>query len=472
VAINPKSSAAWDNLGIVLTDDKQFEAAIAAHQRAVELEPRAAMALANMSIPLRLAGRVDEAIAACRRSLELWPGNADGYNHLGVALAAKGDFAAAVAAYEQAIALGRPKAVYANLGIARAELGDIAGALACGNKAVEAEPDNAQSHFSLAITLLLSGDFQRGWAEYEWRWKCPEHTPPTPFQQPQWDGSPLNGRTLLVHCEQGLGDAIQFVRYVPQIAALNGRVILGCPLALRRLFADVPGIDRIAVTGDPAGPFDVHCPIVSLAYAFRTTAATIPATVPYLHPPAQAVEDWRQTLATALGPQTTRRLRVGLAWAGSPAHRNDQNRSLRLSQLSPIASAGHAVFFSLQKGPAAAQAAKPAVGMRVIDLTDKLSDLADTAAMIANLDLVICVDTSIAHLAGALGKPVWVLLPFNPDWRWLLGRDDSPWYPTMRLFRQKQIGAWDEVIQRVAEALRVVAPDDERLPHHPHRAPS
>ncbi len=242
---------------------------------------------------------------------------------------------------------------------------------------------------------------------------------------------------------------IQFARYAPKVAERGGRVILECHPGLRRLLTRLPGIEKVVTPGEPPAAFDLYCPILSLPHIFGTRLDTIPAATPYLQPAEDEMARWHERIIA----HAPRRLKVGLAWAGRPEHKNDRNRSLRLSQLTLLAS-NEITFFSLQKGPPAAEVALAPPNMRVIDLMEACDDLADTAALIANLDLIVCVDTAVAHLAGAMGKRVWTLLPFNPDWRWMRERDDSPWYPTMRLFRQSLPGGWDEVIERLGRELR------------------
>jgi hypothetical protein len=258
----------------------------------------------------------------------------------------------------------------------------------------------------------------------------------------------LEDRILLLHTEQGLGDAIQFIRYLPLVAQRGGRIIIECQAELQRLFQTMDERWQIVVRGQPLPAFDLHCPLLSLPRVFGTDLANVPNIVPYLHADAQDVRRWQHRLA-GHSPN----VKVGLAWAGSPTHKNDRNRSMKLATLAPLGQLSGVCLFSLQKGAAAAEAKTPPDGMKMIDWTDELYDFADTAALIANLDLVIAVDTAVVHLSGAMGKPVWTLLPFVPDWRWLLQREDSPWYPSMRLFRQPRIGDWDSVITRVVDAL-------------------
>jgi hypothetical protein len=286
-----------------------------------------------------------------------------------------------------------------------------------------------------------------GWSEYEWRWKNPGFESKPSFAQPVWDGSNHAG-TVLLTAEQGFGDTIQFIRYAPLVAARCRRVLLQCHRELVPLLDGAPGLAGVISRGQALPDFDVHCTLMTLPRLFATTLDTIPARVPYLNAEPARVAAWGAKLGE------TRRFKVGLAWAGSEAHKNDQHRSMLLSVFAPLSAIPGTLFVSLQKGPAALQIQSPPDGMELIDPTADLHDFADTAALIANLDLVISVDTAMVHLAGALAKPVWTLLPLVPDWRWLLNRSDSPWYPTMRLFRQPALGDWSAVMQRVAADLR------------------
>jgi len=265
--------------------------------------------------------------------------------------------------------------------------------------------------------------------------------------KPQWDGSDLAGKTILLFCEQGTGDVIQFIRYAPMVAARGARVIAYCDNPLKSLLTGTPGIGQVVGWDDPAPAFDEYIPLLSLPRVFCTRLDNIPASVPYLQLDTASVEQWRTRLGDAPG------LKVGLAWAGTPTHRNDHNRSTSLAQLAPLTAVPNVKWFSLQKGPASEQTRNPPPGMNLIDLTEHLHDFSDTAAMIASLDLVITVDTAVAHIAGALAKPLWLMLAFMPDFRWLLDREDCPWYPTARLFRQKQAGDWEPVVKRLAEFL-------------------
>ena len=305
-------------------------------------------------------------------------------------------------------------------------------------------PDNAVFHWNLSLALLLSGNFEEGWKEYEWRQKVKDF-PNRIVSQPLWDGSDIAGQTILLQAEQGYGDTIQFIRYASMVAQRGANVIVSCQNELTSLLKKVDGIHHVAGYHEPIPEFDVYCPLLSLPLIFHTTVESIPAHVPYIKPEPSLFQHWRAKIQNHVS-----RLKIGLVWAGR------EQRSCPLELFTPLAEIHYSTFYSLQKGEAAEQAKNPPEGMKLIDYTEDIHDFSDTAAFIENLDLVISVDTAVAHLAGALGKPVWTLLPFVPDWRWLLNRDDSPWYPTMRLFRQPSPGDWESVIARIAQDLTAI----------------
>jgi hypothetical protein len=322
-------------------------------------------------------------------------------------------------------------------------------ALQCYECAVAARPDFAEAHYNEGLCRLLTGDFDRGWRKHEW-WReiAPSKHAKRNFAQPRWTGAQeIAGKTILLHAEQGFGDTIQFCRYAPRIAALGARVILEVQRPLHDLMQTLPGAAQIVSRGDPLPDFDMHCPMLGLPLVFGSGLATIPCEAPYLRASAQAVANWSARLPAKTRP------RIGLAWSGRPEHNNDQNRSIDLASfLSPLQGID-ATLVSLQREVRAADAIVLQDRSDVIHLGAELKDFSDTAALAADLDLVIAVDTSVAHLAGALAKPVWILLPFVPDWRWLLDRDDSPWYPTARLFRQDDSRQWGGTFGRLRTAL-------------------
>jgi hypothetical protein len=309
--------------------------------------------------------------------------------------------------------------------------------------------DYPQAHFNLGLRLLAMGRYQEGWEEQEWRWKCKDFTSPQRhFSKPQWDGEPLEDRTILLHAEQGFGDTLQFIRYLPLMARRAGRVIVECQAELERLLRPSCGSCEIVPKGQPLPDFDVHCPLLSLPRIFGATMDASPVAVPYLVADPARVEAWRKKLSLSSGT-----LNVALAWAGNPGFKGDRTRSTTLDRLAALAKVRGVNFYSIQKGEPARQLEHPPAGMRVVDLGPELHDFCDTAAVMAVMDLVLTTDTSVAHLAGALGRPVWVMLQFAPDWRWLIGREDCPWYPSMRLFRQRSRGDWPGVVDQIAGEL-------------------
>ena len=314
-------------------------------------------------------------------------------------------------------------------------------------RVLQINPGNEAMLWSRSLLRLSQGDFARGWQEFEYRWTQPGFVPRRP-DRPRWDGSSLEGKTIFLHAEQGLGDTIQFIRYLPMVKQRGGTVLFECQPALVRLCTDIAGVDQWVAPGAEVPPFDVQAPLLSLPGIFGTTLANIPAAVPYLRADPDLVEYWSKELTPLQG------VKVGIVWQGSPKHKADRYRSVPLKHLESLAEVKGVKLVSLQKGPGTEQLQGR---FPVLDLSERL-DLAgaflDTAAIMMNLDLVITVDSAIAHLTGALGVPVWVILPLFSDWRRLREREDSPWYPTMRLFRQKRLGDWDEVLERIAAEVR------------------
>ncbi len=449
VALRPGYAEAHFHLGNALQAAGERDDALASYQRAVSLKPDYAEAHNNLGAQFEARGDTAAALASYRRALSLRPGFAEAHNNVGNALLAEGRVDEALASYEAAIAC-RPEyaEAYDNLGNALQAAGRLDEAIARHDQALALRPELPTARWNKSFALLLKGDYAAGWRLFESRWALTGASAASPaFSQPLWLGdAPVAGRTLLVHHEQGLGDTLQMLRYVPLVAAQGARVIVQVPPTLAALAASVQGVAAVVLPDLPLPAHDLHCPCMSLPLAFGTTLATIPAAVPYLAAPEPLRARWGQRL----GGRT--RQRVGLAWSGSTSHRNDRQRSLPLQLLRPVLDAD-AEFHSLQKEYRPADLALLQADTRLRDWSGQLDDLADTAGLIDALDLVITVDTAVAHLAGALGKPVWLLLPFAPDYRWLLERTDSPWYPTMRLFRQPAFGDWGPVIAAVAGAL-------------------
>ena len=373
------------------------------------------------------------------------------YN-LGRALGMAGRYEDEVAAYQRAIAI-KPDSVetHVNLGVALRDMHRFDDALKVFKKAVSLNPNDASARTNRAQTNLLLGVFEHGWREYEWRWR--DGGQQHPFGANAWLGeSPVTGKTVLVHAEQGFGDTLQFVRYVDALAAQGARILLRVQDPLQALLATYPGVAQVIGEQEAVPPFDLHCPLMSLPLALAKTVRQIPAKTPYVQADPARAARWRQLLENT----EARKPRIGIAWSGRPTHLNDRNRSMRLDDLRPLFEAD-ATFVSLQKDVRETDRETLEQIAQVHDVSGQINDFADTAALIAELDLVVCVDTSVTHLAGALGKPVWVLLPFTPDWRWQVGRSDSPWYPTMRLFRQTSRGDWSGVLSAVREALNEFA---------------
>jgi len=452
LATQPQNTDALYLLGLVTQATKRFAESAGLFQRAVELNPKSAKYLINLGLSLggMGLGKTEQAAEAFRRAVAIDPNNPAAWNNLGNELRNSYQFDEAMECYQKALKLKPDFAdAYCNVGAClQATQPTLRPAIAAYEKAIALQPDFATAHWNLGFALLLLGDYARGLPEYEWRFKTRTVVRPRNFPQPLWDGSNLAGKRILLHAEQGLGDTIQMARYLPMVAARGGKAILECPSPLVRLLSNLPGLDQIVASGQPLPAFDVQCTLMSLPLVFKTTLETIPAPVPYLYADPNSAEDWSKRF-----PPDRAIKRIGLVWAGRPENKNDRNRSMRLDQFAPLSVWKNVKFYSLQKGAAADEARNPPAGMELIDNTNDLDDFTDTAAMLVNLDLLVTVDTSVAHLAGAMGKPVWVLLPFMPDWRWILNRDDTPWYPTMRLFRQKVRGDWGEMMERVKEAI-------------------
>jgi Flp pilus assembly protein TadD len=447
IQLDPNLAQAWCNLGLALRASGDLPAAISAYWRAIELLPNVAEIHLNLGVALAAAGMANEAVAAWRRSIKLAPNLSRAHFNLANAMADADDLESAITYYQRAIQIdGQFAQAHSNLGKALMRIGRRDQAMAACNRAIELDPHSANPRWNRAIALLLQGDYQQGWTEFEWRHLLADFSPLN-VSEPRWDGGSLAGSTILLHAEQGLGDTIQFVRYVPMVAKLGGRVILRCPRELVELFRGINGIHALISNTEALPPFDVHCPLMSLPKLFGTRLESIPGRAPYLAADPKRAQVWAERIGSSTMP------RVGLAWAGSPLHQYDRQRSIGLASLSPLSRVAGVQWVSLQKGPAAAEIMKTKPLMAMCDHTAMLADFADTAALISQLDLVISVDTAVAHLAAAMGKPVWLLLPFAPDWRWLLDRDDSPWYPTIRLFRQSVRGDWTSVIEAVATQL-------------------
>ena len=443
--LEPQSGEVYNNLGMALEAQQRLDEAISIYEQALLLQPNSVQIHINLGLALRKQRRIEAAIAHYQQALAIDPNAFETYTHLGNALRDRGEWEASIGYFQQVLALD-PNYVdaYNGLGVTFSESGQLQAAITQYQKALSLSPNYLNAHYNLSIAWLKSGNFPLGFAAYEWRWQK-EDTPPRPFSQPLWNGSSLKGKTILLHGEQGFGDQIQFIRYLPLVAQFQGYIIVECSPELVRLFTTVVGIDKLVVKGEDLPPFDVHAPLMSLPLILGTTLETIPAQIPYFYPTAAT------PIQIATFPNSY--LKVGITWAGNPLYQGDDKRSCGLSYFLPLLNLPNIAFYSLQKGHRVEELTQAELPVAIQDLNPLLNDFADTASVLAQLDLIITTDTSVAHLAGALGKPTWVVLSFSPDWRWMLNREDSPWYSTLRLFRQSQLGDWVGVMQRVKQAL-------------------
>lgn len=448
LALDPRHARSLANRGNAASHLGRFAEAVDSYARALEVEPGSTGVLCNYASALIQVARHDDAHAMCDRALAIDP-------HYAPASFTRARVRLETHRYDDALddlarviaATPRDKLAHFHRGSALRALRRHEDALRAYAEAIDIDPDYAHAHCMRAFLCLSIGDFEAGWAEYEWRWRDSQlDGSRRDFAQPRWThGMPLDGQTILLYPEQGLGDTLQFCRYVPLVKALGARVVVEAPVELKVLFATLDGVDLLVARGDPLPPFDLHCPLLSLPLEFRTDLSSIPAHVPYLRADPVRVEHWRGRLGASDRP------RIGLVWSGNPLHLNDRNRSITLADLLPLLDDCYE-WISLQK--VVRDEDRPTLDASPIRFVgDALTDFAETAALTEAMDAVISVDTSVAHLAGALGRPLAVMLPHTPDFRWLLDRDDSPWYPGARLFRQPEGGQWAPVVERIREAL-------------------
>jgi tetratricopeptide (TPR) repeat protein len=491
-ALRPDFALAHLGLGTALRELGDTDAAIAELRHALRLDANLALAEINLGAALLARGELIEAAVCCRRGVQLQPNLAEGHCALGVILQKQGQLDQAMASYQQALRLNPESAeVYNNLGTIHRSRHEYARALeyyqralefrpnfadaltnvghvykvqghaleagVCYDQSLRIDPHHAMARYSRAVMLLAAGDWERGWSEYESRFSC-EGFGRRAFVQPRWSGEPLAGRTLLVHAEQALGDAIQFARFIALLERFDGPVVFEIPATLEVLFKQA-GFRNLVARNQTLPHFDVHLPLLSAPQVLGTTLETIPASVPYLSADPRRIEFWRRELGA------TETFRVGIAWQGNPGYLGDRLRSIPLRHFRTLARPG-VELVSLQKGVGTEQLNEIEGQFAVRNLGPQLDTdtdagpFMDTAAIMMNLDLVITSDTAVAHLAGALGVPVWVALPLSPDWRWLDEREDSPWYPTMRLFRQSHFDDWTEMFAEIGAALQVEAAMD------------
>ena len=446
VARWPEFAAAHHFRANLLARLGHLSAAVSGYDRALAIKPDDASAHHERGNALRLLGHLDAALACYDRAMACAPALPEALNSRGNLLRMLGRYDDAVLDFHAALAC-RPNYAEAlnNLGTVLGDIGRVDEAIGCFDRAITLRPDYAEAHWNKGITLLQEGDFTKGWQLHEWRLQKPGASMRR-FHQPVWDGRrSVAGRQIFLHWEQGFGDTLQFCRYAPLVGEMGARVTLSVQAPLLRLLRQLQPM--VTVVDENAIPkkFDLHCPLLSLPQIFKTTLESIPAETTYLSADAELVKAWAARLPAR------RRPRVGIAWRGNPSHANDHNRSIPAAFLAPLLALDLDWISLLPEDNA--PAIPEGVPGRVHAFGSALGDFAETAALISELDLVITVDTAVAHLAGALGKPVWVLLSFSPDWRWLRQRSDSPWYPTARLFRQPRPGDWTSVIREVESRL-------------------
>lgn len=448
LALAPDSFEALNGRGNVLLKLNRADEALAAFERAMSIEPRFLIGRASLGNALAQLGRYEEAVAQYDAVLTVHPAHAETHLNRANALAGLGRVNDALAAYARALEV-RPDYVRALIGrgVALQALNRHREAIEVFEAVLKADRNNADAQHNEALSLLTLGDYRRGFERYEARWQRSGMAKRRSYGKPLWLGEyPLARKAILIPAEQGLGDTIQFARYAPLLARGGAKVVLEAQPELTGVLSRVDGVSAAVVRGAALPAFDVYCPAASLPHALRTGIASVPADVPYLAASPEHIATWQGRIGHLPAP------RIAIVWAGQAAHPNDRNRSIALEKLAPLF-AGQGSFVSLQRDPRAGEAELLKQFPNVMDVAAELTDFDDTAAVLSLCDLVISVDTSVVHLAGAMARPVWVLLPFQPDWRWLLDRDDSPWYPTARLFRQPAPGDWGSVIVRVGEEL-------------------
>jgi Flp pilus assembly protein TadD len=447
IRLQPGFVEAHTNLALAQLRRQQPMEAAASARRAIALHPELIGAHLALGDALLSQGKMSEAVDCLQQALRLCPDSAELHNTLGMALGRSAKEDEAVVCFQKAIEL-RPGYIraYSNLGTALHHLGRSDEALRYCDEALRFSPEDPYLHTWRAMIWLRQGDFERGWPEYEWRLRLSDMGSGNLIQH-QWRGEPLDGRTLVILAEQGLGDTIQFIRYLPLVHQRGGHVAFVCQESLTRLLADFPGIDEMIPSGSDLPRFHALTPLASLPGVFSTSLSSIPSDVPYLSADGGLLQLWAQRL------RSHREFKIGIAWQGSRDNADDHRRSVPLEAFQPLSRLPGVHLFSLQKGPGSEQLRRVAHAWPITNLAGRLDDFMDTAAVMKQLDLVVTVDTAVAHLAGALAVPVYVVLPFIADWRWLANRDDSPWYPTMRLFRQRERGAWPEVFSRVAVTI-------------------
>ena len=452
IAIQPNNADAHFSRGTALYGADRLSEAIESYDQAIALNPNHAQAHFNRGIALKAMQKNDAALISYEQAIATDPNYAEAYYNRGLLLQDQKKFDLAIASFERACSI-QPSYFEAHLGCALAQsaCNQLDSAVATCERAIAIQPESAEAHWCKSLALLLGGQLDRGWELYEWRWRLKISTENRSFQEPMWTGlQSLQGKSIYIHHEQGFGDALQFCRYAKLLAARGARVIMEVPPHLMGVLKTLHGVSELIAIRSTAPVFDYQCALLSLPMAFKTTIDNIPAEDSYLRSDEQLVSHWNQIL----GPKT--KTRVGVVWCGNPTHQNDHNRSIALSTLlEGIPDSVEVV--SLQKEVRDIDHAVLECHSHVRHFGEALRDFSDTAALCSLMDVVVSVDTSVAHLSAALGKPTWILLPFNPDWRWLLDREDSPWYPSVKLYRQHALGDWEQVREKLQHDLQKIS---------------
>ncbi len=424
----------------------KFDDAVNHYAMALSFVPDDPVILTNLGVALRSQDKYKASEMCYRRAIAVKPDSPGSWSNLGNVLRRQGRLKEAVACHRKAVDLDRKFIdAYYNMGLVLQDLGKLDEAIRIFDYCLKHKPDNVNINWDRSLALLAKGDFLRGFEAYEYRWKR-EELRERHFRQPLWDGAPLDGKRIFLYTEQGFGDTLNFSRYVALIAESGGKVILECQPELHSLMKELDGLEQIIGPGDPLPDFDVQAPLMSLPRIMKHEIDSIPTQCPYLKPPAQA------GFPVHVPPGTIKK--IGIVWAGKPTHKNDHNRSVSVENFLTFARIPGVTLYSLQKGPESSQREECSCGTLIRELAGGCEDFGDTAKVMLQLDLIITVDTAVAHLAGGLGLPVWVAIPYNPDWRWMRKRSDSPWYPTMTLFRQKKADEWGPVFDAMLKRLK------------------
>ncbi len=445
IELNPQLAQAWNNLGNLFHQVRRDSEAETAYRESLRLNPNYVEAIANLGDLLQVAGKLEEAEALYQKARTNGDRSPELCYNEGNLYLKRDEYLRAIACYDEAIEIN-PRMVqpYSNRGVAYLADGDVRKAMVSYQKAIALNPDFVDAHWNRSLAWLVTGNYEQGWPEHEWRWKLKKYYR-RKMPQPMWEGDRFQGKRLLIFVEQGLGDTLHFARYIPMVKALGGTVILETQAPLESLMKVAPGVDEVVLQNGVLPEFDLQVPIICLPRIFKTKVDSIPNHFPYLN---------RPMVVAPLKWDSTKRPRIAVVWAGSPTHDNDRNRSCPLEKLIPLFEEKSWHWVSFQKGGASEKLKELPPHLSVENWGEQFRDFVDTAWALEEIDLLITVDTSVAHLAGALGKKVWLMIPFNPDWRWMWDREDSPWYPSFRIFRQGRDRRWETVVEKIKERLQ------------------